>query len=420
MILDATVPANTESPSLGASRIRAIIQNLIDLFNLPSATNIAAALTITRLGPLTNQTGVTLSAGDVVALDLANNSSVALSDAQGSLRQFVVALATITAAATGVFGQSGQVTVTTQGAVTRGNYLRKSATTKALEDTGTAPSTTAVMPSGTVGVALTAAAGPGAGTVVALLFGVTAAPPVVVGSAEIRNLVGANNAGTPNTQFDYSADLVELRSSTDGSVVVRTNTGTLTNNTATAGPAANGRDQAGAFGASTWLHFYFIWNGTTLATLSSLTAPPTGPALPTGYTHWAYAGSIYYNATPLLVKTYWRGTWAYYEARQAALTGGTANAETTVSLTTLVPPNALAYKLAGVVGNTAGNSNLSIRVVLGVNYATMSCPNTTPRVGYFSDELPNIGQQFFYLFDVAPTGGADLDVRGYKMPNGGD
>ena len=202
VILDATVPANTESPSLGASRIRAIIQNLLDLFNLPSATNIAAALTITRLGPLTNQTGVTLSAGDVVALDLANNSSVALSDAQGSLRQFVVALATITAAATGVFGQSGQVTVTSQGAVTRGNYLRKSATTKALEDTGVAAGAALQVPAGALGVALTGAAGPGAGTVVAVLFGFTYPIPRVTAKGDLiaatatdalaRLAVGAN------------------------------------------------------------------------------------------------------------------------------------------------------------------------------------------------------------------------------------
>lgn len=173
--LDANAPANTENPNLGASRIRAITQAVIDLFNLPPATNIGAALTITRVGPLTNQTGVTLNAGDVVALDLANDASVALSDVQGSLRQFVVALATISAAAIGVFGQVGQATVTVQNAVTRGNYLRKSATTRALEDTGVAQSSTNVMPAGAVGVALTGFAGPGAGSVTASLFGSTSA-----------------------------------------------------------------------------------------------------------------------------------------------------------------------------------------------------------------------------------------------------
>lgn len=172
--LDGTQPANTENPNLGASRIRALTQAVIDLFNLPTATNIGAALAITRIGPLTNQTGVTLNAGDVVALDLANDSSVALSDVQGSLRQFVVALATITAGSPGVFGQIGEVTVVTQGVVARGNYLRKSATTKALEDAGIAQASTVPPPLGAVGVALTASAG-GTSTVTATLFGSTLA-----------------------------------------------------------------------------------------------------------------------------------------------------------------------------------------------------------------------------------------------------
>lgn len=185
VVIDPSLPANTESPSLGASRIRAVEQALLDLFNLPSATNIAAALTVTRIGPLTNSSGVTLNAGDVVALDLAVNSSVVLSDVSASLRQFVVALATITNASTGVFGQAGQVTVTVQGAVTRGNYLRKSATTKALEDSGVAAGAALQVPLGALGVALTGAAGPGAGTLVAQLFGFTYPVPRVTQKGDL-------------------------------------------------------------------------------------------------------------------------------------------------------------------------------------------------------------------------------------------
>src|ERR1044072_4542741 len=92
-----------------------------------------------------------------------------------------------------------------------------------------------------------------------------------------------NNTGTPDTQFDLNADIVVLRGS-DGNSVVRVAPGSITNNVSTAGPAANGRDQSGAFSASSWVHFYWIWNGTTIATISSTATQATGPTLPSGYT----------------------------------------------------------------------------------------------------------------------------------------
>jgi len=64
-----------------------------------------------------------------------------------------------------------------------------------------------------------------------------------------------NNSGTPNTQFDLDADVVVLASSTGGSVVRFDPGAAITNNVATAGPAANGRDQSGAFTADTFIHF---------------------------------------------------------------------------------------------------------------------------------------------------------------------
>src|SRR5438034_9058490 len=113
--LDPTVPANSETPSLGASRIREKTQDFIDLFQLPVATNITAALTINRLGPFTNKTGVTLNAGDVVALSAADDQSVVLADTQAALPALVVALATINNNQTGLFGQTGHTTVTVPG-----------------------------------------------------------------------------------------------------------------------------------------------------------------------------------------------------------------------------------------------------------------------------------------------------------------
>lgn len=423
VLLDPTTPANSESPSLGAARIRAIIQALRDLWQLPEST--AAALTITRVGPLTNSTGVTLNAGDVVALDPAVNTSVALADAAGLVRPFVVALETITNAATGVFGQIGQVTVTVQGAVTRGNFLRKSATTKALEDTGVAQGSPP--PPGTVGAALTGAAGPGAGTVVALLFGDTSR--ATLGGSRVSGLRGANNTGTPNSLFDLAADQIELRQPSDGSIVVRTNTGTLTTNVLTAGPAANGRDQAGVFAVPNFVHFYFIWNGTTLATLASLTAPPTGPTLPTGYTHWAYAGSVLYNASPVLVRTLMRGNRMLTVAVTQTVNAGApaANTETLVDASGAAPPIALAFILdVSMTLTNVDTSGFTLRhrVVTGSDVSLLTGAVLAAGIGAINGQIliPYVGGAYWYLWTVdtpnTPVPVIFEYLVGFVVPNG--
>lgn len=241
----------------------------------------------------------------------------------------------------------------------------------------------------------------------------------------LLGLVGANNVTTPNTQYDLSADLVALRNPSDGSFVARTNTGTLTNNTATAGPAANGRDQAGAFGASSWIHFYFIWNGTTLATVSSLTAPPTGPTLPTGYTHWAYAGAVRYNATPVLLPTIFRGSLAALVVddggeNRVLAAFGTSTTLATVACASVIPPNALMghfrcviqsspTQARGIYLHTPGQPDVGQQFAnapAGSNFALAN-------VLYPTDSAQNI------QYKIDSGGGGIVDVIGYVMPNGG-
>lgn len=122
---------------------------------------------------LLNNTGVALAAGDVVALSGGADEAVALGDTVNSRQVYVVARAAIAIGTRGEFGRAGVVSVGVTGAVTRGNYLVKSATTKVLQDGGVVPGATALPPRGTVGIALQAAAGPGLGTILAFLFGFT-------------------------------------------------------------------------------------------------------------------------------------------------------------------------------------------------------------------------------------------------------
>lgn len=281
--LDGTQPANTENPNLGASRIRAVTQAILDLFNLPSATNIGAALAITRVGPYTNQTGVTLNAGDVVALDLANDASVALSDVQGSLRQFVVALATISSGASGVFGQTGQVTVTTQGVVTRGNYLRKSATTKALEDTGIAQSSTAAAPSGTVGVAVTGTAGPGASTVVAQMFGNASAYPAATVYLDELTGLGLSNSGA---DLAVAAGAAASDDATISARIAMVLGSALTGKTSGTWVVGNNQTKldAGTVGNNQTWHVFVIERTDTAVVDILFSQSATAPTLPTNYT----------------------------------------------------------------------------------------------------------------------------------------
>lgn len=115
---------------------------------------------------LTNRSGGGLISGDVVALSTANDESVLLSDVASNQRQYVVAMATIADTALGLFATPGDVwTVKVAGATTRGNWLVKSATTKALDDSGVAH--TSPPPVGALAIALGSTVG--AGTLPALL-----------------------------------------------------------------------------------------------------------------------------------------------------------------------------------------------------------------------------------------------------------
>lgn len=134
-----------------------------------ASTLTALQATLIQQAVLTNKTGGSLVAGDAVAFDSANSSSVALADTLSSQKQFVIALEAISNNAAGRFALAGSVTsVNVTGAVTRGNYLAKSATTKVLVDTGIAMGNTQPPPTGAVALALSGDAG---GAATALVLG---------------------------------------------------------------------------------------------------------------------------------------------------------------------------------------------------------------------------------------------------------
>lgn len=213
---------------------------------------------------LTNQTGVALVAGDVVALDSANDSAVTLQDSAAALFTYVVAAAAVSAGSKGPFIYDGIATVNVTGTVTRGHYIRKSSTTKVAEDTGTAEGAAISPPTGSIGVALSNSS---SGQITAFLFGAQAVTAAAAGtsfsitSGTQTVTTSETTTSTSYTDLATSGPAVTLSpgSSTTQVITVMSGTqnsdGTVTTKSyasvAIAGAAASDNDAAiGSFGGS--------------------------------------------------------------------------------------------------------------------------------------------------------------------------
>lgn len=179
----------------------------------------------------------------------------------------------------------------------------------------------------------------------------------------VMNLQGANNATTPATKVDLAADALVMRNAA-GNTLVKYATGTLTCDTTVAGPAVNGRDQAAAFAAASWVHFFFIWNGTTLALIASASLTPT---LPAGYTFWTYATTLRFNGSSAFSNCLVRGKKVLLDWNGGATIGRilstTAPSLTATSFTyaSIVPPNASRFEvITRLTGVNSGANNFTM------------------------------------------------------------
>lgn len=141
---------------------------------------------------LTNKTGSTINAGEVVAIDSGNDAAVALGDTVSSFKRFTVAGGSVANNAAGWFVSPDQIVtgVLAQGAIARGEYVRKSATSKKVETTGVAQGDAVGLPSDAIGLALTAASG---GAITLLWWGY----PPTVGGASATVYTGIATPATP-------------------------------------------------------------------------------------------------------------------------------------------------------------------------------------------------------------------------------
>jgi len=253
-----------------------------------------------------------------------------------------------------------------------------------------------------------------------------------VGARRVQGLRGNVNATTPLTKFDLSADAI-IAVDAAGRLFAQYGITTGTVDLGLAGPVVNGRDQAAAFTASTFVHIYRIYNPTTSTWgwIASSAIPTVGPTLPSGYTAWAYATTLNWNSSSNIVPCFVEGAEVVYDLADAGvnrvLSGGTATTMASVSCSGYVPPNAvrgLIIALMTMVGNTTplvcytrrtGSSTTGQNVVS----SSVQVNGQTAQATNWIDQPMNSSQSFDYRVSALPSsGGVAFEVRGYVVANG--
>lgn len=257
------------------------------------------------------------------------------------------------------------------------------------------------------------------------------------GGSSVKGALCAPNAVSPTSKLDMAArEVVFLNPNPSvGRTLVVTGPTTKTVDVGSAGPVAGGRDQSSAFSAGSWVHFYWIakTDGTYHGIASATGPSGGGPTLPSGYTMWAYAGTVRFSGSSALVRTYIRGSKAFFAERQSVLAAGSATVETAINLSSLVPSEALAWFGAYRMGITSDGSGVlsylaELRVLSGyewfkVQSAWTNAATGAPMVtGGGELTVPNIAQNAYYLITVVNGSAQNLsvDVLGYVVPNGGE
>jgi hypothetical protein len=143
---------------------------------------------------LTNVSAGTVNLGDVVVVDQATDNAFSTTTEAFNDRRTAVAQGTIAVSASGSVMLVGRTLVAVQGVVLRGRYLVTDTAAKFARDSGFADGD--VRPVGAFAVAITAAPGPGAGSVQAILMGYTT--PEKTRKVGMKVTVTPDNSGSGN------------------------------------------------------------------------------------------------------------------------------------------------------------------------------------------------------------------------------
>jgi len=257
-----------------------------------------------------------------------------------------------------------------------------------------------------------------------------------LGVSAVRGVVGAYASATTYTLS--SAALIAFYRPTDKVIEhVATSQGSLTCDIGTQG--RDGRDQAGTFTASTPVYLYYTWDGSTVATRMSASAPPTGPTLANGETSWAFVGAFLLNgSSQFLGSTRIRGNVVTYDTVQQEFSGAPPSSFTAVDVSSSVPPEGVApliigcYQMACTHGATGATMALRglLSTVSNGTHATIEWQGASPTLtggtnpqmsGTFT--ILNKGQQIWHRESNAGTGISAsvniMEISGYTLVNGG-
>lgn len=376
----------------------------------------AAFSYITRhFDQLVNNSGGSVAVGDVLvtdpALDNAVTSTVTLQDP----RPVRIAAEAINNGVTGRFESVGRVaTVNVQGAVARGDFLGCSTTAKKAQSLGA----TAV--DGAFARALSSFGGPGAGSVIAVLFGST----LQVKALGIYGVRGLTVTFNTTSVLDITAHMLELRDNNDRAYVKAAPTSKQVNITTT-GPG--GRDQSAAFSINSFIRIYAIIKADgTYDVVASVNAPPTGPDLITlaalqQYVGWAYLSTWRVGGTTDLQPGRQQGDWMHYEGAGVTqvVTASNPTTELAVAVSASVPAEALEMELEiSALASTASQANaLRVRSLTGVDMKNYKTQTSAPGTIHDHLRIPNRNQQFYFLRQTAQV--TDMWVTGYRLPING-
>jgi len=263
------------------------------------------------------------------------------------------------------------------------------------------------------------------------------------GSVVAINLVGDKSTVNPD-QFIVTADTINMINPLNLSILT-TNGFSATFDLSVAGPALNGRDQAAAFpiwdglGAG-FFHLYAIGGiGEFFGLIGSLTAPMSGgPALPTGYTHWAYLGTLIVNLNGHIYKAQLRGNKINLVGVRTPYkvllpSGLSTTVLTSVSAAQIVPPIALTYRVRNTIEVTAGGADVTGQTFIYADAADATSsedgdidsldsftPTGVTLYTHAPFDIPNRGETFWVqnTFSTPPTAFAFFSrVTGYWVPN---
>jgi hypothetical protein len=225
-----------------------------------------------------------------------------------------------------------------------------------------------------------------------------------------------NDATTPNTKIDIFASSLGLTNGTTSLTLFNVSlSGSTAINTAATG--AGGMDVSALGATPAWVHNYVIYNGTTVAGLGTLTSPTSGlPTLPSTYTYYRYAGSMYWNGTAL-VASIQNGNHFTLDQFQIVNSGITAQGWAVQNLATFMPPTSTRVNLQVTMSYSA---TTPVHAVLRRNGSSAATGHFVGQVGANSqysmvgDWIDTDSSQRVQL-NVDGAAGWEINIIGFEL-----